>query len=141
MTLLGYRSALLIAGVGLISLGAGEARPQAGDPTSTGAFSDANRFLQRDGEGLYRAICQGCHMPDGRGAEGAGRYPPLASNQNLEAGGYPAYVVVKGLKGMPGFADFLDDEQVAAVVNYVRSHFGNSYPDPVTAEDVKASRQ
>jgi mono/diheme cytochrome c family protein len=34
----------------------------------------------------------------------------------------------------------MSDEQVAAVVNYVRTHFGNSYQDAVTAEDAKAAR-
>ena len=44
------------------------------------SFADPNRFLQRDGEAIYRAICQGCHMPGGQGAIGAGAYPALAAN-------------------------------------------------------------
>jgi mono/diheme cytochrome c family protein len=35
----------------------------------------------------------------------------------------------------------MNDAQVAAVVNYVRTHFGNNYPDAVTAEDVKVIRR
>jgi mono/diheme cytochrome c family protein len=35
----------------------------------------------------------------------------------------------------------LSDDQVAAVVNYVRTHFGNNYQDAVTAEDVKTARR
>jgi mono/diheme cytochrome c family protein len=35
----------------------------------------------------------------------------------------------------------MSDDQVAAVVNYVRTHFGNDYPDAVTAENVKAVRR
>ena len=34
----------------------------------------------------------------------------------------------------------MSDEQVAAIVNYVRTHFGNDYRDTVTAENVKAVR-
>jgi mono/diheme cytochrome c family protein len=34
----------------------------------------------------------------------------------------------------------LDDDQVAAVVNYVRTHFGNHYADVVTPAQVKAVR-
>jgi mono/diheme cytochrome c family protein len=34
----------------------------------------------------------------------------------------------------------MNDEQVAAVVNYVRTHFGNHYTDAVTADNVKAVR-
>jgi mono/diheme cytochrome c family protein len=41
---------------------------------------------------------------------------------------------------MPAFGPSLSDGQVAAVVNYVRTHFGNSYTDSVTVEDVKALR-
>ena len=49
-----------------------------------GAFGSEERFVARDGAALYRGICQGCHMPDGRGAVGAGRYPPLAGNDRLD---------------------------------------------------------
>jgi mono/diheme cytochrome c family protein len=41
---------------------------------------------------------------------------------------------------MPPFGALLGDEQVAAVVNYVRSHFGNSYPDSISPADMKAVR-
>ena len=42
---------------------------------------------------------------------------------------------------MPPFGAMMSDDQVAAVVNYVRTHFGNNYQDAVTAEDVKAVRR
>ena len=35
------------------------------------------------GEAVYSTICQGCHMPGGTGAEGAGHYPKLAGNPAL----------------------------------------------------------
>jgi mono/diheme cytochrome c family protein len=35
----------------------------------------------------------------------------------------------------------MTDDQVAAVVNYVRTHFGNNYSDAVNAGDVKAVRK
>ena len=50
------------------------------------------------------------------------------------------YCVVNGSKDMPPFGTLLDDEQVAAVVNYVRSHCGNSYRDPVSPADVRSAR-
>ncbi len=100
-----------------------------------------NQFPQRTGAGLYGAICQGCHMPDAKGAVGAGAYPALANDSNLQNAGYPVYMVVYGQRAMPGFGGFLDDAQVAAVVDYVRTHFGNHYTDPVKSEDVKAVRQ
>jgi mono/diheme cytochrome c family protein len=107
---------------------------------SDGTFGSNQRFLSQDGEVLFRSICQGCHMPDGKGATGAGKYPALARNEKLEAGGYPILVVVNGQKGMPPFGMYLDDAQVAAVVNYVRTHFGNDYRDTVSPDDVKAVR-
>jgi mono/diheme cytochrome c family protein len=107
---------------------------------SAAHFSPFFRFTEQSGEQLFANVCQGCHMPDGKGAAGAGTYPSLAGNKNLEAGGYPVYVVVRGQRAMPAFAAMMSDDQVAAVVNYLRTHFGNDFRDAVTAEDVKAVR-
>ena len=116
--------------------------------TATGAFADSagitfsegRKFSEQDGEALFASVCAACHMDQGQGAVGAGHYPALAKNENLESSGYPVYVVVHGLKGMPPVGQMMSDEQVAAVVNYVRTHFGNEYTDKVTAEDVAAVR-
>jgi mono/diheme cytochrome c family protein len=97
-------------------------------------------FPMQDGEAIYKGVCQGCHMPDAKGAVGAGAYPALASNENLETAGYPIGVIVKGQKAMPSFAEYFDDQQIANVVNYVRTHFGNKYRDKVKPEDVKLMR-
>ena len=35
----------------------------------------------------------------------------------------------------------MNDEQVIAVVSYVRTHFGNQDAAPVTADEVRAARQ
>jgi mono/diheme cytochrome c family protein len=114
--------------------------PFAAHAQSAVHFSPAFRFTEQSGEQLFANVCQGCHMPDGRGAAGAGTYPALAGNKNLEAGGYPVYIVVRGQRAMPSFAAMMSDDQVAAVVNYLRTHFGNDYKDAVTAEDVKVAR-
>ena len=114
--------------------------PFAAHAQSAAHFSPAYRFTQPDGEALFANVCQGCHMPDGKGAAGAGAYPSLAGNRNLEAVGYPVYVVVRGQRAMPPFGAMMSDDQVAAVVNYLRTHFGNDYKDAVTAEDVKVVR-
>jgi mono/diheme cytochrome c family protein len=79
-------------------------------------------------------------MPDAKGAVGAGAYPALAANRKLVAKAYPVLVVLRGQKAMPAFGASLTDAQVAAVVNYVRAHFGNHYNDSVTLDDVKALR-
>jgi mono/diheme cytochrome c family protein len=104
-------------------------------------LSPGFRFVEKSGEELFANICQGCHMPDARGAVGAGTYPSLAGNGNLAASGYPLAVVVNGQRGMPAFGAMMSDEQVAAVVNYLRTHFGNVFEDAVTADDVKTVRR
>jgi mono/diheme cytochrome c family protein len=103
----------------------------------------------RSGEKIYTTICQGCHMPDGRGAEGAGRYPALTASPVFASAAYIAVTVLNGRRNMPSFAptaaqdDFfraqsLSDEEVANVVNYIRSHFGNGYTDTISAAEVTA---
>jgi mono/diheme cytochrome c family protein len=97
-------------------------------------------FAMQTGEEIYKNVCQGCHMPDARGAVGAGMYPGLAKNENLESAGYPAMVVLRGQKAMPDFGASFSDEQIANVVNYIRTHFGNRYRDKITAADIHALR-
>src|SRR5699024_2317274 len=102
--------------------------------------SDGERFAARTGEALYDSVCAACHMNEGQGAVGAGHYPALADNANLEARGYLVYAVVHGLKNMPAVGEMMSDEQVAAVVNYVRTSFGNDYEGKVRAEEVARAR-
>ena len=97
-------------------------------------------FAARGGEAVFRSICQGCHMPDAKGATGAGSYPALAADANLEAAAFPIVMVVQGRKAMPAFGPMLTDQQIADVVNYIRTHFGNRYADTVNPDDVKEIR-
>jgi mono/diheme cytochrome c family protein len=124
----------------LVTMAACAGLPAAPHAAGTVTLSEGLRFVEQDGEGLYRAVCQGCHMPDGQGATGAGAYPPLASNPRLAGAAYPVRNVLQGRKGMPAFKDMLSDAQVAAVVNYVRTHMGNQYADAVTAAQVEQQR-
>jgi mono/diheme cytochrome c family protein len=103
-------------------------------------FSLGYRFVEMSGEELYNNVCRACHMMDARGAAGAGTYPSLAANPNLEAAGYPLTRVIHGRRAMPPFGDMMNDAQIAAVVNYLRTHFGNNYTDMVTAQDVSDAR-
>ena len=111
------------------------------------AFADAASNSQGgsvaggSGQQVYAQVCQGCHMAHGQGAMGAGAgFPRLAGNAKLANSGYPVYVVLNGLGGMPWFNGALSDTQIASVVNYVRTSFGNSYADAVTPADVAAQR-
>ena len=100
----------------------------------------AGAYPEQTGQAIYTAICQGCHMPDAKGAVGAGAYPALAGDRKLAAGAYPILVVLKGQKAMPDFGTSFNDQQIANVVNYIRTSFGNSYADAVKPEDVARLR-
>jgi len=97
-------------------------------------------FAMQGGEAVYRGVCQGCHMADAKGASGAGSYPALANNPRLAQPGYVVAMVMNGHKGMPAFRGHFTDGQVADVVNYVRSHFGNRFRGEVKPADVQALR-
>ena len=98
------------------------------------------RINEGSGAQVYQHVCQGCHMQNGKGALGAAAIPAFAGNQKLATSGYPVYVVLNGLGGMPWFNGALSDAQVASVVNYIRTHFGNNYTDSVSPADVAAVR-
>lgn len=129
------RAALL----GLVGIMGWAAATQAADAPPV-PLSEGFRVTHTDGATLYRAICQGCHMADAQGASGAGRYPALAGNARLGSAPYVILTVLNGRKGMPGFGGALNDDQVAEVVRHVRTQFGNSFTEPVSAADVKALR-
>jgi mono/diheme cytochrome c family protein len=117
----------------------------AADVSPTAASAGAGSV---NGAEVYEHICQGCHMPQAQGAVGAGHYPKLAGDPALVSWQYVALTVLNGKNGMPGFglpadqfmfgAAHLSDAQVAGVVNYVRSHFGNKWKDSVTPAQVSA---
>src|SRR3982074_1790583 len=83
------------------------------------------------GAEVYGHVCQGCHMPQGVGAVGAGHYPKLAGDRALASWQYVAMTVVGGRNGMPPFglpvdgqmdvfaAAYLSDEQIADLGDYV----------------------
>jgi len=77
-------------------------------------------------------------MPDAKGASGAGAYPSLAANKRLVSSAYPAIIVLRGHKAMPPFGPNLSDGQIADVINYLRTHFGNACTDSITPGTVKA---
>lgn len=132
-----------------LAMASGAARPDSA--TVTGMFNFGH-FESTSGEVIYQQICQGCHMPDGRGATGAGHYPALAGDRALLSAPFMALTLIEGRRNMPAFGGkgsegffyivpTLDDEQIAAVVNYVRTHFGNHFQGSITAAQVKALRR
>jgi mono/diheme cytochrome c family protein len=115
---------------------------------SAGIFDPAI-LSTNDGRQIFEQVCQGCHMPDARGAVGAGHYPALAQDRTLVSRQYMALTILMGRRNMPAFGAkhaigfggppaTLSDEQIAAVINYVRTHFGNRYTDSISAAEVAA---
>lgn len=103
-----------------------------------------------DGKQVYGAKCVACHQASGLGV--AGVFPPLAGAEwvmgdekvlvSILLHGVQGELVVKGTTyngAMPAFGN-LPDEEIAAVLTYVRSEWGNQAP-AITADTVKARRE
>jgi len=101
------------------------------------------------GKGVYAKTCIACHQATGAGVPGA--FPPLAKSDYLNADvnraikqvikGSTAPITVNGKKyttAMP--AQPLTDQQIADVLTYVYSSWGNS-KKVVTVAMVKAQRK
>ncbi len=102
------------------------------------------------GRRIFMANCAACHQPTGKGLPGV--YPPLAGSDWAQG---PEDRVIriplKGLSGpitvsgehfnnaMPAFGPVLRDDQIADVLTYVRSAWGNNAP-AISADKVKAIR-
>jgi mono/diheme cytochrome c family protein len=121
---------------------------QAAEPTKA-QVQDKLRLFPL-GKKIYTAQCAVCH-----GSQGEGRgvdFPPLAGNQSIQMtssvnpirmvlnGGYPPGTIRNPRPyGMPPFAQGLSDEEVAAVVTYIRTAWNNR-GTAVTDADVNALR-
>ena len=116
-----------------------------GKPGTTAAAPLTAEEQQRfdKGRDTYRNICQGCHQPDGRGQD---RIAPalVGSPLALARADIPARILLSGKEGpiglMPPIGSTIDDEQIAAVLTYVRREWGQS-GDPVTAATIADVRR
>jgi len=103
------------------------------------------------GEQVYGNKCAACHQLTGQGLPGV--FPPLKGSAVVTAADPTEHIrtVLHGLSGkpiggttygsaMPAFADQLNDEEIAAVLSYERTSWGNQ-AKPVKPEDVVARRQ
>jgi mono/diheme cytochrome c family protein len=131
----GAMALVLSAAVGPSPVAADDASPK------SAAMSRGWEFSEQGGADLFRNVCAGCHQPDAKGAVGAGAYPSLVADQQLASADFVMSVLLGGLKAMPPVGDMMSDGQVADVVNYVRTHFGNAYASAVSAADVAAARR
>ncbi len=114
-------------------------------------FSFTQKPLQDNNKGkeLYSLYCQNCHMEKGEGVEGL--YPPLAKTSYLKDAKKNIKIILEGQSGeitvnekkyntdMPAQA-YLTDEEIADILNYVRSSWGNKYA-AIKPAQVKAERK
>lgn len=116
---------------------------------STGAAA-APAFDAAKGKALFTTNCVACHQASGEGLPGA--FPALKGNAavNDDDASKHIDVVLHGLSGaevggvtypspMPPFADVLSDADIADIIDYERSAWGN-HGKPIIAADVTAAR-
>lgn len=141
-------SALLIAG-SIACGGGGEKAPASDTAAQSVAAAPAGA---ESGEQLYQR-CATCHQANGQGVPGS--FPPLAGSEFANAANVaiPINVVTRGIQGpltvkgteyngvMPAYGTGIEmsDEEVAAVLTYVRQSWGNT-ASAVTPEDVAKAR-
>ena len=114
------------------------------------APAGAYRYDAANGESLFGANCSACHQTTGEGIPGA--FPPLKGNAAVDNADPTLHIhtVLNGAHGvtiggvayssvMPPFASQLKDADIANIVNYERSSWGN-HAKPVTPADVAAVR-
>ena len=102
------------------------------------------------GFNVYRSFCARCHQDDGTGVPQV--FPALAGNPAVltedttslirllvEGGNSPATLSGPARQQMPRYADTLSDAEIARVLTYVRSAWGN-HAQPVTGNDVASLR-
>jgi mono/diheme cytochrome c family protein len=111
----------------------------------------ADEKILKMGAAIYADECSGCHGADGKGA--AGLFPSLNGTPVVQQADATSllHVVLRGARSaatagaptaaaMPQFAWLLTDDQIAAVVSYIRNAWGNSAP-PVSAAEVAKARR
>jgi nitrite reductase (NO-forming) len=102
------------------------------------------------GKEVYALECQSCHMAEGEGLPGV--YPPVAKTDylkqpspfliNIILKGQSGEIVVNGTKyntPMPA-QDYLSDEKVSDVLNFIRNNWTNKGA-AITPAQVKTQRE
>ncbi|SJZ78716.1 cytochrome c [Consotaella salsifontis] len=129
----------------------------AGTPTPATSENDTSKLLASADPGmalgprLYLDNCNACHFNDGKGASEV--FPPLDGNSLVNSQNATGLisVILNGAElpstakrpyrlRMPGFADRLSDDEVAALATFVRQGWSNN-AGAVTADSVSALRK
>ena len=129
---------------------AASAAAPASAAVSAAAPAAQNGAAASDGAKVYMTNCSSCHQATGKGVEGT--FPPLAGNPVVVGDATKVIHIVKaGLTGkidvngksyngvMPPWGTQLSAADIAAVLTYVRSSWGNK-AGAVTEAQVKATK-
>lgn len=128
----------------------GSQHPPTGDRVDAAPLQDSLKASLERGEELYKQHCLTCHQADGNGVPHLN--PPLSKTDyvlgdkerliRIILEGMNEEVEINGeyfANPMPP-QNFLNDQQVADVLTFVRNSFGNE-ADAVTPAEVKAVRK
>jgi mono/diheme cytochrome c family protein len=118
---------------------------------NTASADPPDQAVMKSGAQIYADECSGCHAPNGKGTPAL--FPSLNGSTVVQQTDPTTllHVVLRGAlsvgtkqaptaPAMPEFGWILNNEEIAAVVTYIRNAWGNSAP-PVTASDVEKTRQ
>jgi mono/diheme cytochrome c family protein len=138
-------AAVVAAGMGM-----GRMTTTSNAPTTGGwAAVQPAQAASGPGQAVYGQYCAACHQGGGSGVPGT--FPPLTGPVTNGDPHFAARIVLYGLQGrttvkgqaystpMAGLASRMSDAQIADVLTYVRSSFGNS-ASAVTEDVVKDER-
>jgi cytochrome c6 len=106
------------------------------------AWAQGTGGLLKQGQAVFEENCAQCHRANGEGLPAT--FPALNKNPFVLGDPKPVIAtVLNGRKGnlgqMPTWKDKLDDQQIAAVVTYIRQAWSNRAP-AVTPAMVAATR-
>lgn len=138
-------AAVVVAAVGMARMATMSSAP------TTGLWAAVQPVQAASGPGqaVYGQYCAACHQGSGSGVPGT--FPPLTGPVTNGDAHFAARIVLYGLQGrttvkgqsystpMAGFASRMSDAQIADVLTYIRSSFGNS-SSAVTEDVVKDER-
>jgi cytochrome c6 len=133
--MLSVQGSVRLASVGVLIAGACAVIACAGSQRVASA-SATSSTSQPDGAAIYASNCASCHKADGKGG---GPFPALAGSSQVTAKDPTAIIVVTehGKALMPAFKPRLSNAEIAAVITYVRTMWGNK-ATPVTEAEVAA---
>jgi mono/diheme cytochrome c family protein len=115
-----------------------------GAATTATPLSAAEESRFNAGREVYQNLCAACHQPSGRGLEHVA--PPLVGSElALSTPAVPIRILLNGKEGsvglMPPLGYTLSDDQIAAVLTYIRHEWGQSASavDPTEVTNVRTA--